>query len=196
MFERMFESRGAIGFGAAAALATMTLAVMTMSARAADDIASKVQVCGACHGQNGAPVNAITPIIWGQQANYLYKELHDYHSGARSNPIMAPIVSGFSLDELRNVANYFAAKSWPARPTPVAAAAAPEKIAMCKACHGQNFEGGAPAPRLAGLSYDYLAGAMRSFADGQRTNNLDMPGFMKALSDGERDAIAHYLSGL
>jgi cytochrome c553 len=67
---------------------------------------------------------------------------------------------------------------------------------MCKACHGQNFEGGAPAPRLAGLSYDYLAAAMRNFADGHRTNNLDMPGFMRALSDSDRDAIAHYLAGL
>jgi cytochrome c553 len=67
---------------------------------------------------------------------------------------------------------------------------------MCRACHGQNFEGGAPAPRLAGLSYEYLLGAMRSFADGQRTNNLDMPGFMKRLTDSQREAIARYLSAL
>jgi mono/diheme cytochrome c family protein len=37
---------------------------------------------------------------------------------------------------------------------------------------------------------------MRDYADGQRTNNHDMPGFMKALTDSERDAIAHYLAGL
>jgi mono/diheme cytochrome c family protein len=37
---------------------------------------------------------------------------------------------------------------------------------------------------------------MRSFADGQRTNNLDMPGFMKRLTDSQREAIAHYLSAL
>jgi cytochrome c553 len=71
-----------------------------------------------------------------------------------------------------------------------------DKIKMCKACHEQNFAGGAPAPRLAGLSYEYLAGSMREFADGKRTNNLDMPAFMKALTDSERDAIAHYLAGL
>ena len=52
---------------------------------------------------------------------------------------------------------------------------------MCKACHGQNFEGGAPAPRLAGLDYTYLIGGMNGFANGTRTNNLDMPGFMRAL---------------
>ena len=57
-------------------------------------------------------------------------------------------------------------------------------------------EGGEPAPRLAGLSYDYLAGTMRDFADGKRTNNGDMPGFMKALSEADRDAMAKYLAGL
>jgi mono/diheme cytochrome c family protein len=37
---------------------------------------------------------------------------------------------------------------------------------------------------------------MNSFADGHRTNNLDMPGFMKALTESERDAMGHYLAGL
>jgi hypothetical protein len=37
---------------------------------------------------------------------------------------------------------------------------------------------------------------MREFADGGRTNNLDMPKFMQALPEGERDAIARYLSAL
>jgi mono/diheme cytochrome c family protein len=37
---------------------------------------------------------------------------------------------------------------------------------------------------------------MNSFADGSRTNNGDMPGFMKALSPADRDAMAKYLAGL
>jgi cytochrome c553 len=163
----------------------------------ADDIASKLEICSACHGSNGTPTNPATPIIWGQQENYLYKELHDYHSGERSNPIMGPMVSSFTLDELRQVAASFASKTWPTKPTATAPAGAPpEGIAMCKACHGQDFEGGQQAPRLAGLNYDYLIGTMRSFADGKRTNNLDMPGFMRALTDDQKQAIAHYLSSL
>jgi cytochrome c553 len=175
---------------------------VALPAYAADDIASRVTVCAGCHGQDGKPVAAApdTPIIWGQQANYLYKELHDYHSGARSNAVMASIAKSFSLEDLRSVADYFAAKTWPtaAAKTPVKAAAkaSPRDAAMCTACHGQNFEGGAPGPRLAGLSYKYLIGAMNGFADGTRTNNLDMPGFMKALSKSQREAIAHYLSAL
>jgi cytochrome c553 len=53
-----------------------------------------------------------------------------------------------------------------------------------------------PAPALAGQSYEYLRAAMNGFANGERTNNLDMPAFMKALTESQRDAIAHYLAGL
>jgi cytochrome c553 len=59
-----------------------------------------------------------------------------------------------------------------------------------------EFAGGPPAPRLAGLSYEYLVGAMHGFAADQKTNNGDMPKFMQALTDGDRDAMARYLSGL
>ncbi|MGB6569279.1 MAG: c-type cytochrome [Xanthobacteraceae bacterium] len=169
------------------------------SAQAADDVASKAEVCGACHGQNGTPINTATPTIWGQQSNYLFKELHDFHSGARVNATMSPNVKDVALPDLRQLADYFAAKTWPAASGANAAAppaAIADKIEMCKACHQPHFEGGAPAPRLAGLSSDYLLSAMNAFADGQRTNNLDLPGFMKVLSASDRQAIAKYLAGL
>jgi len=53
-----------------------------------------------------------------------------------------------------------------------------------------------PAPRLAGLSYDYLVASMRAFATEQRSNNLDMPKFMHMLSERERSDIARYISAL
>jgi cytochrome c553 len=199
----MFNRRFAIAFVVASSVGT--LAAIAAPARADDDaVAAKAQACATCHGQNGTPISANFPIISGQQGNYLYKELHDFHSGDRKNPIMAPLVQGTSLDELRALANYFAAKPWPGKQTASTAAPSPAppsdaiaaKIQTCKACHQANFEGGAPAPRLAGLSAEYLTSAMNAFANGQRTNNLDMPGFMKALSQGEREAIAKYLAGL
>ena len=171
-------------------------AVVTFPAYAADDIASRVQVCAGCHGQDGKSATPATPIIWGQQGNYLYKELHDYHSGARGNETMASIAQSFSLADLRSIADYFAAKTWPTAAAKAAATPPPQGTAMCKACHGQNFEGGAPAPRLAGLDTTYLISAMNGFADGTRTNNLDMPGFMRTLTKSQREAIARYLSAL
>jgi cytochrome c553 len=69
-------------------------------------------------------------------------------------------------------------------------------MAQCQACHQPKFEGGPPAPRLAGLSYEYLVASMKAFADGRRTNNGDMPQIMRALSDSQREAMAKYLAGL
>src|SRR5580704_13398936 len=90
------------------------VAVLAAPALAADDIEAKALACAACHGANGVPTDPKTmPIIWGQQANYLYKELHDYKSGDRKSPIMAPVVADISLPDLRQLANYFAAKPWP-----------------------------------------------------------------------------------
>lgn len=190
--ENMIKGLVASAFGAA-----VIAALVALPANAQDDIAGKTTVCGACHGQSGEPVSGNTPIIWGQQSNFLYKELHDYHSGERDNPIMGPLVKNFSLQDLRGIADYFAAKTWPAKQASAAPAGAePEGITMCKACHGPKFEGGQPAPRLAGQGYEYLISAMDAFADGKRTNNLDMPGFMKALTESQRQAIAHYLSAL
>lgn len=181
-----------------AAFGTATLfAVTATPAFAAEDIEAKVQVCAACHGDNGVPADPKTvPIIWGQQQSYLVKQLHDFRSGDRMSPIMAPIAQSLAQEDLRKIAAYFAAKRWPARPTVSASVPSPDGIAQCQLCHQPKFEGGPPAPRLAGLSYEYLAAAMRSFAVGERTNNGDMPKFMQSLADSEREAMARYLSGL
>ena len=161
------------------------------------DIETKTQACNACHGQTGVPIDPKTiPVIWGQQVYYMVKSLHDYKTGERTHAVMSAIARGLQIEELRPMAAYFAAKTWPAKQASAPAAAPPKGIAQCQACHQQNFEGGPPGPRLAGLSYEYLVAAMRSFANDQRTNNEDMPKMMKALSESERDAIARYIAGL
>lgn len=188
MFKRFFSTI----FGAG-----VSFAVTVVPAYAADDIEAKAQVCAACHGQNGVPTDPKTiPIIWGQQQSYLVKQLHDYRSGDRDNPIMSPIAKGLAQEDLRKIAAYFAAKGWPVQHAAAASASPPNGIAQCQPCHQPNFEGGPPAPRLAGLSYEYLVAAMRNFAADERTNNGDMPKFMQALTDSERDAMARYLSAL
>src|SRR5215475_3850198 len=177
--------------------AGLGLAVVAGSALAADDIEAKVQMCVACHGQNGVPTDPKTiPIIAGQQQSYLVKQLHDYRSGDRDNPIMSPIAKSLAQDDLRKISAYFAAKSWPAPTGSSASVPQPNGIAQCRPCHQPNFEGGPPAPRLAGLSYEYLVAVMDSFAADKRTNNGDMPKFMRALTESEREAIARYLSAL
>jgi cytochrome c553 len=188
----MFASPFLAIFGAG-----VSFALAVVPAYAADDIEAKAQACAACHGQNGVPTDPKTiPIIWGQQQSYLVKQLHDYRSGDRDNPIMSPIAKQLAQEDLRKIAAYFAANTWPAQTAAAATASPPKGIAQCQPCHQSNFEGGPAAPRLAGLSYEYLLASMRSFAADVRTNNEDMPKFMQALTDSELDAMARYLSAL
>ena len=176
----------AIGFGLSIA-----------PAQAADDIEAKAQLCAACHGDKGTPTDPKTiPVIWGQEQSYLMKQLRDFRNGERPSAVMAPIANGLAEGDLRPLAAYFAAKPWPSKKAQAKPPAPPKGIAQCQACHQPNFQGGMPAPRLAGLSYEYMTQEMGEFAKGERTNNLDMPGFMRALTDAERNAIARYVSAL
>jgi cytochrome c553 len=153
-------------------------------------------VCGACHGDNGAPKNATIPVIGGQQESYIVKQLHDFQSGDRKFEVMSWMATTLSQAEQGSAAAYFAKKSWPARSAGAASTSPPAMVAVCEVCHQQNFVGGLPAPRLAGQSYEYLVEAMRRFAEGERSNNSDMMKIMAAISPAEREAMAHYISGL
>jgi len=188
MYRRCFSAIVGLAIGLALALPP---------AHAADDIEAKAQACAACHGNNGVPTDPKTiPVIWGQEASYLMKQLRDFRNGERKSDVMSPLAKNLAEADLRPMAAYFAAKHWPARKASAKPPAPPKSIAQCQACHQPNFQGGMPAPRLAGLSYEYLVGSMRAFATEQRTNNLDMPKFMQMLSERERNAIARYVSAL
>jgi cytochrome c553 len=174
------------------------LAAPAAPAKAAESLEAKLQICGSCHGENGQPIDATIPNIWGQTEYFLVKQLHDYRAGDRDNLIMASMAKRLTQAELRPAAQFFSKKTWPARATPATPAPAPppNTIAVCQICHQPGFVGALPAPRLAGQSYEYLVEAMRSFAEGQRTNSADMMKIMEGLSPAEREAIAHYIASL
>ena len=195
----MFARNLSIIFAAAVVIAGAAIVIVgAASPAAADDIEAKVGACGLCHGTDGRPVGPEIPVIWGQKQNFLVKEIHDYRAGDRYNALMAAVAHGIAQEDTRPIGAYFAAKTWP-KGTPSSAGPDPsitDKLEQCQACHQPGFLGGDQGPRLAGLNEKYLAKTMDDFANGQRTNNLDMPGFMKALTESERHAIAKYLAGL
>jgi cytochrome c553 len=166
------------------------------AAEAAAILGAKLLVCNTCHGGDGVPRNAATPVIWGQQEGYLLKQLHDFDSGSRESEVMQWMATALTPAEVASAAAYFAKRSWPARTASAASATPPAAVAVCQACHQQNLAGGLPAPRLAGQKYEYLVDAMRRYAEGERTNNPEMMNMMKALSPAEREAMARYISGL
>src|ERR1700736_1822234 len=103
------------------------------------ELGAKLLVCNSCHGDNGVPKNAATPIIWGQRENFLVKQMHDFQSGAREVEVMSWMSRTLAEPELGAAAANFAKKSWPVRPVRVAAASPPAGVAVCQVCHQQNF---------------------------------------------------------
>jgi cytochrome c553 len=201
----MIKNRFPTGFGVLVVLAALAApanaaeAIPGPSSQA--ELGAKLLVCNSCHGDNGVPKNAATPIIWGQRENFLVKQMHDFQSGAREVEVMSWMSRTLAEPELGAAAANFAKRNWPVRPVRVAAASPPATVAVCQVCHQQNFvggpiPGGAMAPRLAGQTYDYLVESMRKYAEGERTNNGEMVTIMAALSAADREAMARYLSGL
>jgi cytochrome c553 len=159
-------------------------------------LGAKLLICSTCHGENGIPRNTGTPIIWGQQENYLVKQMHDFQHGDRDSEVMHWMATALSQAELGQAAAFFAKKTWPAPPASTAAASPPSGVAVCEACHQLTLAGGIAAPRLAGQRYEYLIEAMHRYAEGGRTNNSDMMRIMEAIPSSDREAIARYISSL
>ena len=195
------DCRRGLNFRLAVGLA---LAVLLPSAARAESIEEKAQVCAACHGENGVPVEQSfpVPVIWGQQLGYLFFELRDFKSGARKNDQMTPIAQGLEQADLMALAQYFSKKAWPDLRQPAAPAAATADAqrvnasVVCTSCHQEGFKGDSTQPRLAGQVRAYLQKTMLDFRSGERANNPGMTGFVKGLTEQEIAAMAAYLAGM
>jgi cytochrome c553 len=179
-------------------LAALAASLSALPANAADPLESSLEICSSCHGVSGRPSDSTIPIIFGQQARYLEKQLKDYRSGDRDSQIMSSMAEAVPFKDLARAADLIAARPWPSRDR--RAAAEPATAAACKACHGATFEGGqspdGTAPRLAGQFPDYLTDQMSAFARGARENQPAMTAMMKALTEDERRQLATFLGAL
>ncbi len=165
-------------------------------------------VCAACHtsdGSRGIPTN---PILQGQHADYLVKQLSEFKSGKRDNAIMKPMASTLSDDDMRNVAAFYASKTAkPGKSKNPATVALGEKIwrggiaeksvPACAGCHGPT---GAGIPsqyaRLGGQHAEYVSAELGLFRSGKRANSPQMATIAARMSDAEIAAVSDYIEGL
>jgi len=172
---------------------------------------AKAALCAACHGPDGIALQAEFPNLAGQGAKYIVKQLQDYKSGTRNNPIMLGMAAGLSDQDMADLAAHFES-------LPAAKGIAEDRedlklaesiyrggitsagIPACSACHGPSGNGNPAAawPVLAGQSSTYLKQTLNHFRSEERANdpNLMMRSVAKRLSDSEIAALANYLQGL
>jgi cytochrome c553 len=167
------------------------------------------QACEGCHA--ATPENAETeyPYLQGQSATYLYKQLHDYKDGSRSNEIMVGIVAGLSDQDMADVSAWYSRQpAPPAQKTGEIPAAIRELVnqgdgrrivAPCAVCHGSAGEGQTmDTPVLAGEKASYLEQTMLAYKSGARHNDIyrRMRLIVQQLSDDEIRQLARYYAGL
>jgi cytochrome c553 len=170
--------------------------------------ATSTNVCGACHTADGSRGVSANPILAGQHAQYLVKQLAEFKAGKRSNPIMNGMASTLSDADMVNVAAFYASKS--AKPGVAKdkdlvalgekiyrGGIADRSIPACAGCHSPNGAGiPAQYPRLAGQHAEYTETQLNAFRAGTRNNSAQMTGVAAKLNDREVKAVSEYVAGL
>lgn len=91
-------------------LAVAATVLMSAPTFAADVAAGKAKaaMCSACHGAAGISAVPMYPNLAGQKEMYIAKQLKDFKSGMRKDPVMAPMAMGLSDEDIANIAAYYA----------------------------------------------------------------------------------------
>ncbi|MDA8094666.1 MAG: c-type cytochrome [Betaproteobacteria bacterium] len=169
-------------------------------------------LCINCHGAQGRNDSLLYPQLAGQPASYLEAQLVAFKDRTRADPqaqvYMWGFAGGLSDSAIKELAAYYAAQT-PAAGTPQTAdpreIAAGKKIFIegipsenvpaCFACHGEEAQGKATFPRLAGQHRDYLVDQLQHFKDGRRSNAI-MHNIVRNMTDEEFVSVSAYLESL
>ncbi|MEO6361800.1 MAG: c-type cytochrome [Caldimonas sp.] len=191
-----------------AAFAAEPAATAASAPDAAKGAALATAVCAACHTSDGSRGSAANPILQGQHADYLAKQLAEFKAGKRDNAIMKAMATPLSEADMKNVAAFYAGK----QPKPGFAknkelvaqgekiyrgGVAERSVPACSGCHGPSGAGiPSQYPRLSGQHADYLEAQLLAFRGGIRRNNPVMTAIAVKLNDREIKALSDYSAGL
>ena len=162
----------------------------------------KAEVCFACHGPNGNSTNPAYPILAGQSWRYIYIQLKDFKEGRRTDPVMSPMVTDLSRDDMIALGNFFAAQ----KQAPIKFKADSAKVeggrkvsdaVLCPMCHLGGFVGQNEIPKVAGQYPEYIRKQLDDFKAKRRTNDAgNMTSVAGTLSDDDIEKLSHYIANL
>ncbi|MGB5835068.1 MAG: c-type cytochrome [Thiohalocapsa sp.] len=188
-----------------AALAAIgVMALLAEQPALASDVRSPsmlANTCAGCHGTNGASAGEYMPTIGGLNKEYLIEVLDDYKTGLRSSTIMGRIMRGYSDQEIRAIADFYANQPWVSNDRIADAALIHAGAGLheehCESCHE---DGGRAqdddSPRLAGQWAEYTNYALENCrAEGKGCSPRKMGQRVMDLSDEELASLARYYEG-
>lgn len=188
-------------------LAAISLVLATFQVHSAhtQDVKQQIATCVACHPASNVPANSVNPIIWGQNAGYVYLQLRDFKLATRaseSDAAMHALTQTMTDAQMLAIAEYVATQPWPKSqdkttpPTDALYMRGAQLVAYgdCGACHFNNGQGYSANPRVRGQTPAYLATTINEFRDGKRGNSPGMADLLRAYSTDDVKAIVAYLS--
>jgi cytochrome c553 len=164
--------------------------------------AEKLQLCSACHGEDGNSKIEKIPSLAGQPAFFILNQLFLMREGVRIVEAMQPIVKDLKDDDLTRLSEHFAKLEAKRSDEPVDAAVAKKgaEIAVerrCGSCHLPSLAGQEQMPRLARQRIDYLTVTLKSYRDNPRPGaDTAMSAAIAGTSDADIAALAHYAASL
>lgn len=157
-------------------------------------------VCANCHGDKGQSSSAETPVLAGQNPDYLVDQVRKYIDGRRRNMFMEGMLKALDRDETAGMVLFYAAQS--TDPQPQQSPALVEKgrnyyAKVCVACHGVDGRGTASMPRLAGQHPGYVLASLNHFKqrDGVRSSP-QMEMVVSQMTEADMRAVAAYVAAL
>lgn len=169
---------------------------------------SYAAICVACHAADGNSTVPLQPSLAQQHPEYTHKQLMEFKSGVRQDPIMQGFAATLSEEDSRNIAAWLASQK--AKPgfakekdlvmmgERIYRGGIPDRsIPACAGCHSPNGAGiPSQYPRLSGQHAEYTVKTMMAFRDGSRANNEVMQGVAARMNDREIKAVSDYIAGL
>jgi sulfide dehydrogenase cytochrome subunit len=155
--------------------------------------------CAGCHGTDGSSVGPSSPSIAGMDPEVFIDAMEAYQLDERNSTIMNRIAKGYSEEQIKSMAWFFAKQPLRAMPqqhdSELAKLGESLHAKYCEKCHE---EGGKPgdAGTLAGQWMPYLHNAMEDFIAGRRDYPRKMQRKVDAAIEAEGNkaipALLHY----
>lgn len=167
--------------------------------------------CAWCHGPSLQGYTT-APRLAGQKSAYLEKQMLNFQTHARDNPLSQQVMWGAAGTVNPDVAHEMSIyiSTLDAEPANdgnrdlendgraiYQNGNAAANVPSCLVCHGPEAQGTGAIPRLGGLSYRYLERRLEQWGEGYHASAMfPMPAVASKLSEDEIKAMASYLSFL
>jgi len=161
----------------------------------------KADACLLCHGATASEGKGYVPVLDGLPSPYFIAQLTAYKTGKRTNAAMNTNAASLSAVDADEIADFFAGRKSGPYPVFDSERVGAGKNALdqlpCHSCHGSDYSGSGPVPRLAGQNPRYTAYELRSMRSGRRFHPSSAGGeAVKTLTDDDINNVAHAFASL